>query len=178
MTTSLTSNTTTASCLHRRRRCREMYSGDLRSPGQQNRAMTRPWKRTSRHQQRHALLFSSTALPGEHAAHHAPTVSDIRNQDARLVDARHACLGRIRWRPQLREHASSAISTTTPIAVWNYRIANRRQVSRQREWAVLRERRRVPTHHKWTNASLRAKKLLICSRKHSLVVPGRARSTP
>ena len=34
--------------------------------------------------------FSSTAIPGEHAAHHAPTVSDIRNQDARLADARHA----------------------------------------------------------------------------------------
>jgi hypothetical protein len=34
--------------------------------------------------------FSSTAMPDEHAAHHAPTVSDIRNQDARLVDARHA----------------------------------------------------------------------------------------
>ena len=103
--------------------------------------------------------FSSTAMPGEHAAHHAPTLSDFRNQDARLVDARHAWGAKTVVPSASRACEFHDSDDDADSLVWNYRIANRRQVCRHREWAVIRERRHVPTHHKWTNASLRAKKI-------------------
>ena len=101
--------------------------------------------------------FSSTAMPDEHAAHHAPTVSDIRNQDARLVDARHA------W----------GARTVTPSASRACEFHDSDDDADSLVELLSREsspglspagvggsqgRRHVSTHHKWTNASLRAKK--------------------